>query len=237
MTPGVSSRSAANPDPTRGSSSPAVAVTVDVFVLAGVRLYREGIASALAQDDRFRVVGAAADGAAALAQLRESAPDVVLVEAGRAEAPALVRAVRAHAPEATVVALGIAEEEADVLPLAEAGIAGWITRDASVDNLRETVASAAAGEVRCSPRMAATLLQHLAWLADDRRRRQASGGLTRRQREIVALIDQGLSNKEIAGRLSIELATVKNHVHNILEKLQVSRRGEAAAVVRRPPGG
>ena len=73
-----------------------------------------------------------------------------------------------------------------------------------------------------------------AWCSD-RRRRQATGGLTRRQREIVALIDEGLSNKEIAGRLSIELATVKNHVHNILEKLQVSRRGEAAAVVRRPP--
>jgi two-component system nitrate/nitrite response regulator NarL len=233
MTPGLSSGSAANPALKRGLSPPAV--TVDVFVLAGVRLYREGIASALAQDDRFRVVGAAADGGAALAQLGESAPDVVLVEAGRAEAPALVRAVRARAPEATVVALGIAEEEADVLPLAEAGIAGWITRDASVDDLRETVASAAAGEVRCSPRMAATLLRRLAWLAEDRRRRQATGGLTRRQREIVALIDEGLSNKEIAGRLSIELATVKNHVHNILEKLQVSRRGEAAAVVRRPP--
>jgi DNA-binding NarL/FixJ family response regulator len=233
MTPGLSSGSAANPALKCGSSSPAV--TVDVFVFAGVRLYREGIASALAQDDRFRIVGAAADGSAALAQLRESAPDVVLVEAGRAEAPALVRAVRAHAPDVTVVALGISEEEADVLPLAEAGIAGWITRDASVDDLRETVASAAAGEVQCSPRMAATLLRRLAWLAEDRRRRQATGGLTRRQREIVALIDEGLSNKEIARRLSIELATVKNHVHNILEKLQVSRRGEAAAVVRKPP--
>ena len=232
MTPGLSSGAAANPALNRGSSMPAV---VDVFVLAGVRLYREGIASALAQDDRFRVVGAAAAGGAALAQLGDSDPDVVLVEAGRAEAPALVRAVRSHAPEATVVALGIAEEEADVLPLAEAGIAGWITCDASVEDLRETVAAAAVGEVQCSPRMAATLLRRLAWLAEDRRRRQATGGLTRRQREIVALIDEGLSNKEIAGRLSIELATVKNHVHNILEKLQVSRRGEAAAVVRRPP--
>ena len=73
-------------------------------------------------------------------------------------------------PSARVVALGIAEEEADVLPLAEAGIAGWVTRDASVDELREAVASAAAGEARCSPRMTASLLRRVASLAEDRRR-------------------------------------------------------------------
>jgi two-component system, NarL family, nitrate/nitrite response regulator NarL len=222
---------AANPASECGSSSHAV--TAHVFVLAGVRLYREGIAAALANDDRFRVVGAAAD-RAALRQLGEAAPDVVLMEAGPADAPALVRAIRAHAPEAKVVALGISEDEADVLPLAEAGIAGWVTRDASVDDLREAVASAAAGETLCSPRMVASLLRRVASLAEDLRDGHASRSLTRRQREIVALIDAGLSNKEIARQLSIELPTVKNHVHNILEKLQVSRRGEAAALVRAP---
>jgi DNA-binding NarL/FixJ family response regulator len=210
------------------------AVTVHVFVLAGVRLYREGVAAALADDDRFRVVGAAADGAAALQQVRGSAPDVVLVEAGPPDAPALVRAIRAQAPEARVVALGISEEEALVLPLAEAGIAGWVTRDASVDDLREAVASAAAGETLCSPRMAASLLRRVASLAEDPPGDHVSRALTHRQREIVALIDQGLSNKEIARRLSIELPTVKNHVHTILIRLQVSRRGEAAALLRTP---
>jgi len=223
---------AANSASRRGSSCHAV--TVQVFVLGGVRLYREGVAAALTDDDRFRVVGAAADGAAALQQLGRSAPDVVLVEAGPADAPALVRAIRAQAPEARVVALGISEEEADVLPLAEAGIAGWVTRDASVDDLREAVASAAAGETLCSPRMVASLLRRVASLAEDPRGDRASRALTRRQREIVALIDEGLSNKEIARRLSIELPTVKNHVHTILGKLQVSRRGEAAALLRTP---
>jgi two-component system nitrate/nitrite response regulator NarL len=223
------STAAANSASTGDASSNGA--TAHVFVLARVRLYREGVAAALADDDRFRVVGAAADGAG-LQQLRESAPDVVLMEAGPADAPALVRTIRAHAPETKVVALGISEEEADVLPLAEAGIAGWVTRDASVDDLREAVASAAAGETLCSPRMAASLLRRLASLAENLRDGNASRSLTSRQREIVALIDAGLSNKEIARQLSIELPTVKNHVHNILEKLQVSRRGEAAALVR-----
>ena len=210
------------------------AAVVRTFVLAGVRLYREGVAAALAEDDRFRVVGAAAERADALPQLSELLPDVVLVAAGPADAPALVRAIRAHAPEASVVALGLVEEDEDVLPLAEAGIAGWVTRDASVDDLREVVALAAAGEARCSPRMTASLLRRVALLAEDSRDGLDTPALTRRQREIVALIDEGLSNKEIARRLSIELPTVKNQVHNILEKLQVSRRGAAAAVVRSP---
>ena len=121
-----------------------------------------------------------------------------------------------------------------MLPLAEAGIAGWVTREASVDDLRATVASAAAGEAVFSPRLAASLLRRVAALASERRVGAQATPLTRRQREILALIDEGLSNKEIARRLSIEVATVKNHVHNILEKLEVTRRAEAAALVREP---
>jgi len=209
---------------------------VDVFVVGRVRLYREGIAAALAGDSRFRVAGLASDAPAALARLEEVAADVVLVEAGSPEGPDLVRAIHERAPEARVLALGISGEEADVLPLAEAGIAGWVTRDASVDDLRATVAAAAVGEAACSPRMVASLLRRVAALAADRDGAAVSPQLTRRQQEIVALIDEGLSNKEIARRLSIELATVKNHVHNILAKLQVGRRAEAAARVREPAG-
>lgn len=223
---------AAKNEAVRGESH--AGLRVDVFVLAGLRLYREGVAGALANDGRFRVVGTAADGPAALALLAEVAPDVVLVETGAADGPALVRTVCEHAPDARIVALGISGEEADVLPLAEAGIAGWLTREASVEDLCETVASAAAGEAVCSPRIAASLLRRVAALAADRRLGPTATPLTRRQREILALIDEGLSNKEIARRLSIELATVKNHVHNILEKLQVTRRAEAAALVREP---
>jgi two-component system, NarL family, nitrate/nitrite response regulator NarL len=223
---------AANREAVRGELHPAQ--RVDVFVLAGLRLYREGVAAALAEDGRFRVVGTSADGAAALARLAEVTPTVVLVEIGDEDGPGLVRTIRDHAPDSRIVALGVSGEEADVLPLAEAGIAGWLTRDASVDDLRVAVASAAAGEAICTPRMAMSLLRRVAALAADRGVGPHATPLTRREREIVALIDEGLSNKEIARRLSIELATVKNHVHNILEKLHVTRRADAAALVREP---
>jgi DNA-binding NarL/FixJ family response regulator len=207
---------------------------IEVFVVAGVRFYRDGISAALSADQRFSVVGSAGDVRETLAQLDTLEPDVVLLDLAGADAPALVRALLDSAPSARVVALGVTEAEDDVLPLAEAGVAGYVTRDGTVDDLLATVESVAAGETICSPRITATLLRRVALLARDRRDREPSPerDLTSRERQVVALIDEGLSNKEIAMRLRIELATVKNHVHNILDKLHVRRRGEAAAAIR-----
>jgi DNA-binding NarL/FixJ family response regulator len=92
-----------------------------------------------------------------------------------------------------------------------------------------TLESATRGEALFSPRMAASLLRRVAALAATQPSPSAQVRLTPRERDIMRLLDEGLSNKEIAQRLGIEVATVKNHVHNILEKLQVHRRGEAAA--------
>jgi DNA-binding NarL/FixJ family response regulator len=209
---------------------------IRVLVVAGIRFYREGIAAALAADARFEVAGTAATAAQAAAELDRHAPDVVLLDLAGDDGAGTVRAFVDSAPGTQVVALGVTEADDHVLPLVEAGVAGYVTREASVDDLLATVASVAAGETICSPRMTATLLRRVALLARDRRPAAGNGReLTRREREIVDLIDEGLSNKEIAARLRIELATVKNHVHNILDKLQVHRRGEAAAAVRRPP--
>src|SRR5439155_827652 len=105
-------------------------------------------------------------------------------------------------------------------------------REASIDDLVTVIESVARGEAICSPRVAAGLLRRVAALAAGHGGDLPRAQLTNREREIVRLIDNGLSNKEIARALGIEVATVKNHVHNILEKLQVHRRGEAAARVR-----
>jgi len=205
-----------------------------VFVIAGVRFYRDGIAAALSADPRFTVAGSAGDVREAAARLDTLEPDVVLLDLAGADAPALVRSLLESAPSARVVALGVTEAEDDVLPLAEAGAAGYVTREGSVEDLLATVESVAAGEMICSPRITATLLRRVAMLARDRRAEEPGPerDLTSRERQVVALIDEGLSNKEIALRLRIELATVKNHVHNILDKLHVRRRGEAAAAIR-----
>jgi two-component system, NarL family, nitrate/nitrite response regulator NarL len=207
---------------------------IRVLVVAGVRFYRDGVAAALSADPRFEVVGAAADVSDAAAAFASLEPDVILLDLAGADGPGRVRSLLGRAPAACVVALGVREAEDDVLPLAEAGVAGYVTRDGSVDDLLAAVVSVAAGETICSPRMTATLLRRVALLARDRAAEEPDPerDLTSRERQIVALIDEGLSNKEIATRLRIELATVKNHVHNILEKLHVRRRGEAAAAVR-----
>jgi DNA-binding NarL/FixJ family response regulator len=125
------------------------------------------------------------------------------------------------------------DQEDTLLEWAEAGVAGLVPREASFEDLLCTVGHAVRGEFRCSPRFAGRLLQRLAQPRLAAHPPERLSSLTARETEIIRLIDQGLSNKAIAVELGIELATVKNHVHNLLEKLHVHRRAEAAARIRR----
>lgn len=204
-----------------------------LVVLARVRLYRDGLAELFASRADFTVAATAAVEADGLELIRELAPDIVLLALDPGTGASLVREIVASVPETRVVAIGIADDDPEVLPLAEAGVAGYVTTDASAEEVVGVVESVARGEALCSPRISATLLQRVATLSRGQRLHPDRDALTAREREIVELIDHGLSNKEIARRLQIEVATVKNHVHHILEKLHVARRGEAAALLRR----
>jgi DNA-binding NarL/FixJ family response regulator len=136
-------------------------------------------------------------------------------------------------PKTALIVLHVSENEEEIAGWAEVGVSGFLSRQASVDDLVRTVESAAHGETVCPPSVAAVLLRRVTALADQLRRageRQSS--LTAREHEIVQLIDEGLSNKAIAHRLQIELPTVKNHVHHILQKLDANGRGQAAAMLR-----
>ncbi len=205
---------------------------IRALVASDVRLYREGLADGLRRSGRVEVAETAADGDTSVARVRELAPDVVLVDLAMADWERAVRAIVAAGGEPRVVVLGVREVEDEVVACAEAGVAGYVTREASLDELVDVVESVARGESLCSPRISALLLRRVAEAADRKRASSPADRLTPREAEIVGLIDEGLSNKQIAGRLSIELATVKNHVHNVLEKLHVERRAEAAARVR-----
>jgi two-component system, NarL family, nitrate/nitrite response regulator NarL len=207
---------------------------VRVFVVAEVRLYEQGLAQAFERDERFIVAGTASSADEGIARMRrlDPSPDVAVVDLSGPGCPAAVMAMRDGVPELKVIALGIRELESEVIPLVEAGADGFVTPKASLDELMETVESVARGEALCSPRMTAALLRHVSRLARERQPAHAVSSLTARESEIAGLIDEGLSNKEIAQRLRIELPTVKNHVHNLLEKLGVRRRGEAAAAWR-----
>lgn len=207
---------------------------IRVLVASDVRLYREGLADSLRRGGRVEVVGTAADGGATMRCARELAPDVVLVDLAMVDWESTVRGIVDSARDTGVVVLGVREIEDEVVACAEAGVAGYVTREASLEELVEVVESVARGESLLAPRIGALLLRRVAEAAGRSRAPTAVGRLTPRELQVVGLIDEGLSNKQIAGRLSIELATVKNHVHSILEKLEVERRAEAAARVRQP---
>ena len=207
-----------------------------VIIVVGVRLYREGLAQLLSTQRQFNVVATAADGDAAAERLSEVEPDVALVEMGVPNVDTFVDAVIRRPARIPLVALGISGSDSDVIACAEKGAAGFVTSDASLEELTGTIQRAAEGELVCSPRTAGTLMRRLATLAAERRPQPVSATLTRREQEVAALMREDLSNKEIATRLRIEVATVKNHVHNVLDKLRVHRRTEATKLLFRRGG-
>lgn len=203
---------------------------IRLFLVAATRLYRDGLRDALSP--RFEVVGAAASPFDGVAQIVASQPDVVLLDSDAPDSVDAVTAVVSAVPDAKVVALAMPEVEPRLVALAEAGISGYVSREGSIEDLIAVIESVFRGEMLCSPRMAATLLRRVTALAAERQPARARAQLTERQSEIVALIAEGLTNKEIARRLCIELPTVKNHLHAIFARLDVSRRSEAAARAR-----
>jgi two-component system, NarL family, nitrate/nitrite response regulator NarL len=203
-----------------------------IAIVADIRLYREGLADVLNRHDGLTVVATAASCDCTRAVLPELNPEVVLVDMGLPDGLAAIRSITTALPEAKVVCLGVGEDDRAVLACAEAGAVGYVPREGSLNDLLAVIESVARGEAVCSPRIAAALLRRVASLAAHRAVNQSPASLTSREREIVRLIDAGLSNKDIARRLCIEVATVKNHVHNVLEKLHLHRRSEAAAHLR-----
>jgi DNA-binding NarL/FixJ family response regulator len=203
---------------------------IRLVIIAEVRLYRDGLSQILGRSDEIEVVLTASHWRAAVTRLPEVRPDVVLLDIPAAQARAALHEVAAATSSARLVALGVTDEDVAIVSWAEAGVDGYVTQDNSLNDLIEVIVSVARGEMPCSPRAAAALLRHVAVLARDK---PDAAPLTTRELQIVRLIERGLSNKEIGRQLCIEVATVKNHIHNILEKLEVSTRHEAVACVRR----
>jgi two-component system nitrate/nitrite response regulator NarL len=215
---------------------------ISVLVCSAVRLYREGIVEILEREADLTVIGSAADAPEARELAGAFAPSMVLLDTTLPGALEAARSLAAVRPPPRVVVFAMPEDEREIVAYAEAGVAAYVTRDESIADLVAAVRSAERGEMRCSPVTAAILLRRVRLLAAEREHRQpervtpAPAHLTPRELEIVALVDDGLSNKQIAQRLQIELPTVKNHVHHVLEKLQVARRADAVTALRRQAG-
>lgn len=205
---------------------------VRVLILSAVRLYRDGLASVLPGEGCLHIAGTAANDMEALAVIASQPVDVVLFDVGSPNAMDMLRELRRGAPGPKIVALALGDGEQDVIAYVEEGIAGYVCIDGSLNDLRDAVQSAVRDEMLCSPRIAGAMMRRLSTVASDRlavRHNTPHEALTGREYEVARLVTRGMSNKEIARELGIELATVKNHVHRILGKLGLRRRGEIAA--------
>ena len=203
-----------------------------VLILGAVRIYRENLAEALHEVAGIAVLGAAATLEEALANTNGSTPDVILVDASTECAVHIIPTLVKACPTARLVALGAPEDDEGIVACAVAGVAGFVAREGTLRDVVTTAKAVARGDPACPPRVTAALLRRVGATGRELHDRLNRTQLTSRERQILTLIDDGLSNKEIASRLYIEVSTVKNHVHNILAKLGARRRSEAAAKAR-----
>ena len=207
-----------------------------ILVAGDIRIYRDGVVAHLQQASRFTLVGTAGDADETITRAGALTPDVVVLDMAMAGSLDVARELGRAGPGLKVVALTVPDVEPAVIACAEAGVAAYVPRGGSLDDVVLAIERAARGELSVSAAAAAGLFRRVAALAAavDAGAGAAGAALTSREHEIVSLLERGLSNKQIAAQLHIEQATVKNHVHNILEKLHVRRRREVSGRLRRP---
>jgi DNA-binding NarL/FixJ family response regulator len=197
-----------------------------VLVAGDIRLFREGLALFLDGQPDVTVVATAGSRRELLDSLLSTRPDILLLDMAMPDSLPALRDVADQVPGTRVIALAVPEVEPAVLACAEAGIAGYVPRDGSLEDLMSALRRAVRGESMLPPRVIGTLLRRLSALAPHASDVPAAAELTVRELEIARLVDEGMSNKLIAGRLCIELSTVKNHMHRILAKLHAQHRAE-----------
>ncbi len=197
-----------------------------VLIVSDVRLHREGMGALLAS--QFEIVGSVAKAELAAGAARLAA-DVVLIDvacltSGGVSEPAAT-------PTPKMIAFGVSDAQSEILACAQAGIVGFIDKDGSANDVVATIAGVARGESPGTPRFVGTLSQWLKAIVKSNAHEPVVPALSSRELEVSRHLVQGHSNKQIARQLGISSATVKNHVHNILEKLHVHTRAEAVAAM------
>jgi len=206
-----------------------------VISVSQVRLLGEGLALALEREASLSVCGCFGALDDALRSLAPLQPDVVLLNAGLRGAADAIARLRAVVSGVKVIALAIDENVEDVVAWAQAGAAGYIPSTAALCDVAPLLADIVRGEQPCAARVAAGLLRRVGDMGTPMRLAAATASLetpTAREMQVLEMISSGLSNKEIARRLNIGLATTKSHVHSLLGKLGLQRRGQAAAWIR-----
>ncbi|MBN2030361.1 response regulator transcription factor [bacterium] len=210
--------------------------SIRIFIADDNCLLLEGLVSMLGEQEDFVVVGTAPNGSKALEQIKDLQPEVALIDIGMPDKDGLevTQILHQDLPQVKVIILGLVDLTDEIMACIEAGANGYVLKESSFDHLVETIRSVHRNEAFCSPRMAASLFSRIADLTSESKIQIPVNfvKLTGRELDVISLIDEGLSNKEIAKRLFIETQTVKNHIHNILDKLQLHNRFEAVEYAR-----
>jgi two-component system, NarL family, nitrate/nitrite response regulator NarL len=204
-----------------------------VFLICRIRLYCDAIADRLADEAAIALIGIANTDDNLVAEIETAAPDVVLLDTSPRDALAVAARLIRERPQTRILGFGVSDVPEDVVACAEAGLSGYVPCTASIKDLISAARQVASGSTVCPVAIADGLFQHLRRAAFGSLPSSLERVLTQRQQQIVLLLGKGLSNKEIARRLSLGTSTVKNHVHDILDRLQVTSRSEAAARIHR----
>jgi DNA-binding NarL/FixJ family response regulator len=202
-------------------------------------LFRRGLEIVLVSEHDIEVVGQAGDGAEAVKKAGESVPDVVLMDVRMPRSNGIVacRAIKDVAPSAKIIILTMSDEEEDLFEAIRAGASGYLLKDIPLDDVADAVRAVHGGQSLISPSMAGKLLTEFATLArrdeEEPPQQVPAPKLTDREMQVLKLVARGMNNRDIAKELFISDNTVKNHVRNILEKLQIHSRMEAVMIAVR----
>jgi DNA-binding NarL/FixJ family response regulator len=207
-----------------------MATQARVLIIDDNRVVRHALADLLGSESSIEVVGTCPmSNDSPLGAIESKRPEIALLRQCGPRTLELTHAITRRFSGLRVVILGLDETPETVTEAIESGAIGYVPEDASIEEFRETIRLVARGETRLAPRIAATLAVRLAALASTRRATDQAKKvkLTPRETEILGLVAEGMTNKEIAAQLHVEEQTVKNHIHNILERLNLRRRNQA----------
>jgi two-component system NarL family response regulator len=202
---------------------------IRVLIVDDHALFRRGLEMVLEQEPDIEVVGEASDGAEALTKAVDSTPDIVLLDVRMPKRTGLEACmeIKQLVPAARIIMLTVSDEEADLYEAVKNGASGYLLKDSSIDEVAQAVRVVAEGQSLISPSMAVKLLDEFKEMSRTDREQVPTPRLTDRELEVLRLVATGLNNREVAKQLFISENTVKNHVRNILEKLQLHSRMEA----------
>ena len=211
------------------TESPVPTEPIRVLVVDDQELFRRGLVMLLGSDADIEVIGEAGDGVQGTEMATSLAPDVVLLDVRMPKRTGIeaCRAVKEAVPSAKIIMLTVSDEEADLYEAVKNGAAGYLLKDSSIEDVAQAIRVVADGQSLISPSMAVKLIDEFKQMSKPERSQVPGLRLTERELEVLRLVAKGLNNREIAKQLFISENTVKNHVRNILEKLQLHSRMEA----------